>query len=95
MAAKREFPAREVGQMSPAHAARLAMINGHFNLPKETIDAMATVRAAIAEAAETCLAAMNQVDKWDAERVTAFIDYLQMAKNIACDALILPHHVAK
>jgi hypothetical protein len=68
---------------------RVAMINGYFDLPQEQIDGMKEIRSAVAE----CGAKLEQVfkkTKIDTGRAIASIDELQKAKNIACDALILP-----
>lgn len=70
--------------------ARVAMINGNFELPDSTIQGMRDVRAAVAE----CASKLHEIfkkEKIDTGRAIASIDLLQQAKNVACDALILPH----
>lgn len=76
---------------SKIHAARLALINGYFNLPDNTPAAMKVIRAAVAKAAERVLVACETV-RHDGGRVTAVLDAFQMIKNVACDATIIPHH---
>jgi hypothetical protein len=69
---------------------RVEMINGHFDLPPETVEAMKEIRVA----AELCARTMQGIfkkHKADTGRAIATIDQLQAVKNTACDALILPH----
>lgn len=69
---------------------RVAMINGHFALPSETVESMNEVRDAVDTCART-LHAIFKNQKTDTGRAIATIDQLQAVKNTACDALILPH----
>ena len=70
---------------------RIEMINGYFDLPTETVQAMKDVRAA----SETYARALGEIFKrghaLDTGRAIAAIDHIQLTKNVACDALILPH----
>jgi hypothetical protein len=69
---------------------RVAMINGYFPLPTETTTGMKEVREAVSECA-TKLESVFKRCKVDTGRAIATIDLLQQAKNVGCDALILPH----
>jgi len=71
--------------------ARVAIINGTFELPPSTPKAMATVREILAKAAED-LKAVIISEKHDIGRVIATMDLLQQAKDTACASLILPHY---
>lgn len=68
---------------------RVAMINGHFDLPPEQLEGMKEIRAAAEECAEKFHLVFKKC-KFDTGRAIAAIDELQKTKNIACDALILP-----
>ena len=71
--------------------SRVALINGHFDLPADVKKAMDNIRLAISEAAvavhKTCTASGI---KFDAGRLIHAIDLMQQAKDTACVALILP-----
>jgi len=71
---------------------RVEMINGMFDLPQETRQAMAAVRES-AEAFARALRAIYTTPgiQVDTGRAIASIDTIQSIKNVACDALILPH----
>jgi hypothetical protein len=75
--------------------ARVEMINGRFDLPKETLEAMDQIRKATETASREIHRAATLVPKYDKGRLIATMDLLQQAKNTACDALILPHAVKK
>ena len=69
---------------------RVAMINGYFDLPTDTVDGMKEIRLAVADCAHRLEAVFKRC-KVDTGRAIATIDLLQQTKNVACDALILPH----
>ncbi len=69
--------------------ARVAMTNGWFELSDETKKDMSTIREASEQYAKTLEAVFKRA-KHDKGRAIASIDAIQLAKNIACDALILP-----
>lgn len=69
---------------------RVEMVNGMFQLPGETLLAMKDVREASELYART-LQAIFKRGKIDIGRAIATIDHIQLTKNLACDALILPH----
>jgi hypothetical protein len=71
--------------------ARVSMINGRFDLPERTPPALNLVREAVADAAEKVTSAVEGAETHDTGRLIAALDLLQQAKNVACDALILPH----
>lgn len=71
-------------------AARVAMINGWFDLPASTVDGMKEIRVAVEECAKKIKDVFEREGK-DTGRGIATIDLLQQAKNTACDALILPY----
>lgn len=71
-------------------AKRVAMINGRFDLPPATLEAMATMRAAFDACARAVEQTATGVER-DTGRLIATMDLLQQAKNVACDAVILPH----
>lgn len=75
----------------PPIAARVDMINGNFELPEGTVEAMREARFVVAQAAQQ-LEAIFQATEHDRGRAIHSIDLLQQVKNVACDALILPHH---
>ena len=89
------YPKRVRGVSTAVHADRVAMINGRFDLPQETVDAMGKIREHISKAATECMAVFDGLEFRDEGRITAFIDSLQAAKNIGCDAVILPHGPSK
>ncbi len=69
------------------------MVNGMFDLPAETISAMREIRAVF----ETSARALEKIYatpglRVDKERAKAALDLIQNAKNVSCDAVILPHH---
>ncbi len=70
--------------------ARVAMVNGWFELPEQTKQDMTDVRAAAEQFAKS-LEQVYKRAKHDKGRAIASIDAVQQAKNIACDALILAH----
>jgi hypothetical protein len=69
---------------------RTAMIAERLDLPDETRAAMQEVREAAATFALS-LEAVFKKHKRDTGRAIASIDAVQHAKNLACDALLLPH----
>lgn len=76
--------------------ARCAMVDGNFDLTPETREQMKAIRSAFAE----CAQRLNEIFQksgvgYDRGRAIASLDHLQQAKNIACDALILPNYVKK
>jgi hypothetical protein len=70
---------------------RVEMVNGYFDLSAETLQAMKDVRAA----SEAYARALHEIFKRglpvDTGRAIATIDHVQLCKNMACDALILPN----
>lgn len=82
---------QERPKRAAAVAARVKMVNGHFDLPAQTLTSMGEIRGVVAEAAEKMAASVECNDKYDVGRLIAALDHLQQAKNIACDSLILPH----
>ena len=72
-------------------AQRVAMINGTFDLPQETVAAMREIRAALDECARKVQKTVEAQPKYDKGRLIASIDQLQHTKNTLCDSLILPH----
>jgi hypothetical protein len=83
---------------NPSVAARLAMVDGYFELPEVTKSAMNEIRIAVAACASQITTAMSKQDsngkniEYDIGRLIYVLDTLQIAKNAACDSLILPHH---
>lgn len=71
--------------------ARVAIINGAFDLPDKTPEVMSEVRKILAKAAED-LKVVLLAEKHDIGRVIATMDLLQQAKDTACTSLILPHY---
>lgn len=69
---------------------RVEMINGRFDLPQETIQAMNDIRQAVDQCARSIQTATSKVET-DTGRLIATMDLLQQAKNVACDSIILPH----
>lgn len=92
--------------MAAAIDARLALINGTFPLPAETTQVMGEIRAAISDAAASIdvsirgkkrsadepIESTARIVKYDVGRLIAALDLLQQAKDVACAAVILPHH---
>lgn len=74
--------------------ARVAMVNGNFNLPDSTPKALASIREILAKAA-TDLKKAIQEEEYNVGCIIAAMDLLQQAKNKACDGLILPHYKEK
>jgi len=71
---------------------RAAMVNGMFDLPGETLAAMGEVcQASEVYAKELQTIFKKNGLKVDTGRAIAAMDGIQATKNIACDALILPH----
>lgn len=66
------------------------MIDGQFTLPDDSPAAMRTIRQAIAGAAEKMASAVESVTGYDVGRLRAAVDFLQQAKDVACQAVILP-----
>lgn len=66
------------------------MINGQFDLPDDTCMAMTRIRQVFQQAANEYLDIVDALDKRDEGRVTAVLDLVQQAKNVGCDAVILP-----
>ena len=83
------YAAEVVPRLDPL-SARVEMINGRFDLPDATLDQMREIRAACQRCARLLKAAFDEAKDKDIGRCIAAIDALQLAKNIACDALILP-----
>lgn len=71
-------------------AARVALVNGNFDLPESTLTAMKGIRGAVAACAEQ-LAQIAATTLNDVDSLKAALDMLQMVKNKACDAVLLPH----
>lgn len=72
-------------------AARVNLVNGNFSLPEETIAAMRKIRELIATCSQELAACTSSVP-YNEARLLAALDALQAVKNVACDAIILPHH---
>jgi hypothetical protein len=73
--------------------ARVKLINGNFALPDDVSPFMKLVRETLSEAAQRITDQLpNTVDPG---RLIAALDQLQIAKNMFCDAAILPHHVTQ
>lgn len=71
---------------------RVAMINGRFELDKPTLDAMNEIREISDAYARTLHCIFTRAGlKADIGRAIATVDAVQACKNMACDALILPH----
>jgi hypothetical protein len=70
-------------------AVRVAVIATRLELPEDTRAAMQEVREAAAVFAAS-LESVFKKNKRDTGRAIASIDAVQLAKNIACDALLLP-----
>lgn len=83
------YTADVVPRLDPL-SARVAMINGRFDLPDGIIGQMREVREACQHCARVLKAVFDEAKDKDTGRCIAAIDALQLAKNIACDALILP-----
>ncbi len=71
---------------------RVAMVNGMFNLPDDTLQAMRDIRTA----SDAYARALHEVFsregvEADTGRSIATMDAIQASKNMACDAVILPH----
>ncbi|QJX71277.1 hypothetical protein F-S17_0013 [Faustovirus] len=75
-----------------AITTRAKLVNGNFNLPTETINAMREIREACSELA-TRLEAIVKADgaQFDTGRMIAAMDLVQQVKDTACVAVILPH----
>ena len=72
--------------------ARVELVNGMFDLPPESKQAMNVVRQA-AETYARALKAATEIPgvKYDTGRVIAALDGIQASKDVACVAFILPH----
>jgi hypothetical protein len=84
---------REMDQRSiEAIDAKLDMINGRFDLPEETVEAMKLIRESLSEVANKVRDNLDQKGiKYDVGTMIRFVALIQDAKNLACDAIILPH----
>jgi hypothetical protein len=73
---------------------RVMMIDGRFDLPEETVNAMNDIRVSVERCAHYLYEVVfcDPAVKLDMGRAIAAIDLLQQVKNVACDAVILPHH---
>lgn len=69
---------------------RLALVNGNFPLPDETVATMKKIREIIAQCAADLAAHINVVP-FDPGRFIATLDLLQQAKDVACCSVLLPH----
>jgi hypothetical protein len=69
---------------------RVLMINGRFNLPDKTLAVMNNIRIECDSLARNLAIEVKSVEH-DTGRLIATIDLLQQLKNVACDAVILPH----
>jgi hypothetical protein len=72
-------------------AARVALVNGNFDLPTETKRAMKRITEIVAEAAAEIEREAKKV-KYDTGRLIATMDILQQSKDTACVSVILPHY---
>jgi hypothetical protein len=78
--------------MSNPVDARLALINGCFNTPDDVTPA---IREILAKAADDVAGIVRNASKYDTGRLIAFVDAVQLAKDIACCSLLLPHYQAE
>ena len=69
---------------------RVAMINGRFDLPDNTLTVMNNIRIECDSLARNLAIEVKSVEH-DTGRLVATIDLLQQLKHVACDAVILPH----
>jgi hypothetical protein len=74
--------------------ARVAVIDGMFQLPRATTERFTKIRGAIQRAAADVAEAVREAGEggYDVGRLVAALDLLQQAKDVACVSLILPHH---
>ena len=94
--ADQQPPQKKKKWLNAQHEARVDMINGNFPLPEATVLMMRSIRSTIANCAKLIEEEMNRHGaehdlKVDGGRVTAGFDLLQQARNVFCDAVILPH----
>ena len=77
--------------------ARVAVIDGMFDLPNGTKDRFTAIRGAIQRAAAEVAEAVRGAGEggYDVGRLVAALDLMQQAKDTACVSLILPHHGQK
>lgn len=75
--------------------ARVLLIDGQFETPKESKEAFGNVRAIFAKAAQDLSNLLvgkdSKVAKVDAGRLIHALDLLQQAKDTACVSLLLPY----
>ena len=85
-------PASKKRPIADPVAARVALIDGQFDLPAENLQAMRDVRAAVAECAKKIQQAVEKkAKKNDKGRLIHAMDLLQQAKDTACVSCILPY----
>lgn len=73
--------------------ARVELINGNFNLPDASVDAMKHVREILSDAAHKLLA-LSKDATVDQGTLVRAIQKLQATKDVACQAFILPFYEA-
>ena len=87
-------------KLSPLEA-RVELINGLFDLPSESSEAMKQIRAIVATCAQDLKVVFDSLTKskeagspppgYDMGRAIAAIDLLQQVKDVACVSILLPH----
>jgi hypothetical protein len=80
---------------NPAVAARVDLVKAGVPLPDATVEAVKRICAITGQAAEELTATIEGTKAYDIGRLIAALDQLQQAKNTACDAINLPHHLKK
>jgi hypothetical protein len=86
-------PATVTRKRNAALEARVALIDGQFDLPDTAIKSMKTIRASVAVCARNIADACYDAGegKYDVGRAIAALDGLQQVKDTACVSIILPH----
>lgn len=72
--------------------ARVAMINGYFDLPDDALAAMKEVRQILDQAAYAIYALADKNKNADKGTLVRVMQKLQSTKDVACQAFILPHY---
>ena len=82
-------------RITDAFEQRVEMVDGRFDLPNKTLDAMNQIRGAAAAFARVLQQVHSDLGKDNVNygRLIAAVDLIQNAKNVACDAVILPHAI--
>ena len=82
---------RRRGERNPVHEQRRGMIHGRYHLPTEVALVQERVRKIFQEAEDKLLDELDQLETRDEGRVTAALDQLSIAANVACESVVLPH----